>query len=75
VLEILGAIGLVLPVVTGIAPWLVWLAAGCLALLMVSAIIFHVARREWPNIAANAVLGAVAAFVFIGRLALVPFGV
>jgi uncharacterized membrane protein YphA (DoxX/SURF4 family) len=74
VLEVLGAVGLILPAVTRIAPWLVWLAAFGLALVMVSAIIFHVARREWANIVANAVLGAVAAFVFIGRLALAPLG-
>jgi hypothetical protein len=53
---------------------LVWLAAGCLALLMVSAIIFHAARPEWLDIVGNAVLGAVAACVFIGRLVLAPFG-
>jgi hypothetical protein len=47
--------------------------AGCLALLMVAAIIFHVFRSEWANIVVNAVLGAVGVFVFIGRLALVPF--
>ena len=70
----LGAIGLVLPAVTGIATWLVWLAAGSLALLMLAAIVFHIARREWVNIVANAVLGAVAAFVFIGRLVLEPLG-
>jgi uncharacterized membrane protein len=73
VLEVLGALGLILPGVAGIASWLVWLAAGCLTLLMVAAIIFHVVRSEWANIVVNAVLGAVGAFVFIGRLALVPF--
>jgi uncharacterized membrane protein YphA (DoxX/SURF4 family) len=73
VLEVLGAVGLILPALTGIASWLVWLAAGCLALLMVAAIIFHVVRSEWANIVVNAVLGAVGTFVFIGRLALVPF--
>jgi uncharacterized membrane protein YphA (DoxX/SURF4 family) len=73
-LEVLGAMGLVLPALTGITSWLVWLAAGCLALLMLSAIIFHIARREWVNIAANAVLGAVSVFVFIGRLWIEPLG-
>ena len=41
---------------------------------MLAAIVFHVARREWVNIAANAVLGGAAAFMFIGRLMLEPFG-
>src|SRR5436309_149305 len=44
VLEVLGAIGLVLPAVTGVLPWLVPVAAACLALLMAFAVVFH-ARR------------------------------
>ncbi len=71
-LEVLGAVGLILPAVTGIASWLVWLAA--LAVLMVAALIFHLFRSELPNLIPNAVLGAVAAFVFIGRVALAPLG-
>jgi len=38
VLEVLGAIGLVVPAVTGIAPALVPIAAACIAALMVGAI-------------------------------------
>lgn len=73
-LEVLGAIGLVLPAVTGIATWLVPLAAVCFVLLMIFAIIFHARRPgEVPNIAFNAVLGLLAAFVAYGRLVLEPF--
>lgn len=71
VLEILGALGLILPAVTGILPVLVPLSALGLALTMIGAIITHRRRREafLPPV----VLLALAAFVAIGRL-LVPFG-
>ena len=46
VLELLGAVGLVLPPVLGILPVLAPLAATGLALLMVGAIVVHVRRGE-----------------------------
>ena len=39
VLEVLGAVGVVLPAATGVLPWLVPVAAACLALLMASAVV------------------------------------
>ena len=45
-LEVLAAIGLVLPALTGIAPVLVPLAATGVAFIMVGAIITHVRLRE-----------------------------
>lgn len=72
-LEILAAIGLVLPAVTRIQPWLTPLAALCLAVLMVFAIVFHFTRREMPNIVFNAILGLLAAFVAWGRFVAAPF--
>jgi putative oxidoreductase len=71
-LDILGAIGLILPAVTRIQPWLTPLAALCLAVLMVFAIIFHATRREFPNIALNVILGLLAAFVAWGRFIAFP---
>jgi uncharacterized membrane protein len=71
-LEILAAIGLVLPAVTRIQPWLTPLAALCLAVLMVFAIVFHVTRREMPNVVFNAILGLLAAFVAWGRFIASP---
>jgi len=44
--ELLGALGLILPVVTGIAPFLVRVAAACLATLMGGAVATHAMRRE-----------------------------
>jgi uncharacterized membrane protein len=74
ILEILGAIGLILPAVTRIQPWLTPLAALCLAILMVFAIVFHAMRGgEKRNIVLNAILGLLAAFVAWGRFVAVPF--
>jgi uncharacterized membrane protein YphA (DoxX/SURF4 family) len=72
ILELAGAVGLVLPAATHVAPWLTPLAASLLAVLMALAVVFHVARREYPNIATNAVLGILAAAVAYGRYVLVP---
>ena len=44
--EILGAIGLVVPTATGIAPGVTRLAAACLATLMGGAVATHAMRRE-----------------------------
>lgn len=65
--EILGALGLVLPALTGIAPVLTPLAAVGLAVVMVGAIVTHGRRGETPMIAVNAVLLALALFVAWGR--------
>jgi hypothetical protein len=46
VLEVLGAICLVLPALTGILPRLVPTAAAALMLLMVSAVVFHMRRAR-----------------------------
>ena len=74
VLEILGAIGLVLPAATGILPWLTPLAAAMLALLMVFAIAFHARRPgEAQNIVLNVVLGVMSLAVAWGRFVVEPF--
>ena len=74
VLEILGAIGLVLPAATGILPWLTPLAAAMLALLMVFAIAFHARRPgEAQNIVLNVVLGVLSLAVAWGRFVVEPF--
>ncbi len=65
--EVLGALGLVLPAVTGIAPILVPLAAVGLALVMVGAAITHARRGESQMIVVNVVLLLLAAFVAWGR--------
>jgi uncharacterized membrane protein YphA (DoxX/SURF4 family) len=68
--EILGALGLILPVATGIYPWLTLVAAGALALLLVLAILFHARRHEGSEIGAPVLLLLMIAFVAYGRWAL-----
>nr|WP_300149815.1 DoxX family protein [Propionicimonas sp.] len=74
-LEVLAAIGLILPPLVNIAPVLAPLAAVGLVLLMVGAAVTHARRKEPQMIVANLVLLALAAFVAVGRFALAPFGV
>ena len=50
VAEILGAIGLIVPLLTGIQPWLTWLAAAALALVMLLAAAFHLSRQEGSKV-------------------------
>jgi uncharacterized membrane protein YphA (DoxX/SURF4 family) len=71
-LEILGAIGLILPAVTGILPWLTPVAAAGLALTMVGAMITHGRRGEYSGIGVNVVLLVLALFVVYGRFVIVP---
>jgi uncharacterized membrane protein YphA (DoxX/SURF4 family) len=65
--EILGAVGLILPALIGVAPVLVPLAAVGLALVMVGAIIVHARRHETPLITVNVVLLILALIVAWGR--------
>jgi uncharacterized membrane protein len=67
VLELLGAIGVVLPRLLGIAPVLTPLAALGFVGLMIGAFILHVRRDEPQLIVINAVLILLALFVLWGR--------
>lgn len=66
-LEILAAIGLILPAVLDIVPVLVPLAALGLVLMMVGAVVVHVRRKEVPAMAPSVVLLVLAAIVAWGR--------
>lgn len=73
ILEVLGAIGLLLPAATGILPWLTPVAATCLAVLMLFAIVLHARREgEGRNITFNAILGVIAGLVAYGRFVVAP---
>jgi DoxX-like family len=72
-LEVLGAIGLILPALLGIATVLVPLAATGLVLVMVGAAITHARRGETPLIAINVVLLLLAAVVAWGRFGTYAF--
>lgn len=66
ILEILGAIGLILPVLLDILPILTPIAAIGLVLTMIGAAVTHVKRGENQLIAVNVVLGLLAAIVAYG---------
>ena len=70
VLELAGGVGVILPAVSGVQPWLTGVAASGLVLVMAAAIFFHLRRRE--PVAFNAILGAIALFVSVGRLVIQP---
>jgi len=67
VLEVLGALGLVLPAVFDVAPVLVPIAATGLALVMAGAIVVHARRKEPQMVVANVVLLVLAVVVAWGR--------
>jgi uncharacterized membrane protein YphA (DoxX/SURF4 family) len=67
VLEVLAAVGLILPAALDIVPILVPLAALGLVLMMIGAIIVHVRRNEMQTIAPSVVLLLLSAFVAWGR--------
>jgi uncharacterized membrane protein YphA (DoxX/SURF4 family) len=65
--EITGAIGLILPGMTRVLPWLTPLSAGSLAFVVASATVLHVVRAEISAAATTAVLTLLAAFVAYAR--------
>lgn len=66
--ELLGALGLILPLVTGIVPWLTVLAAIGLTLIQLLAIFTeHLPKKEYNILPVNFTLLALAVFVIIGR--------
>jgi uncharacterized membrane protein YphA (DoxX/SURF4 family) len=72
-LEVLAAVGLILPAALGIVPVLVPLAAVGLVLLMVGAAITHARRKESRAIVTNVVLIVLAGVVAWGRFGPYPF--
>lgn len=72
--EVLGAIGLILPALTGIAVVLVPLAATGLALDMAGAFITHARLKQRREMVVTAVLFVFAVFVAWGRFGPYPIG-
>ena len=70
--EVLGALGLILPAATRIQPILTALAADGLATIMLLAAIFHISRGEFGPVGLNVVLLLLAGFVAYGRWKLAP---
>jgi len=66
--ELLGAFGLILPMITGILPWLTPIAAIGLSLIQLLAIFSeHLPKKEYKVIPVNAILLAAAIFIIVGR--------
>ena len=75
VAEVLAAVGLTLPGLTRVLPWLVtWAAAGVM-IVTVSATAFHLTRGETSSAATTLVLFAMAAFVANMRHRVLPIAV
>jgi hypothetical protein len=73
VLELLAAVGLVLPAALGVAPVLVPVTAVCWVLLMVGAMVAHLRSGEARFVVLNLAYLALAAFVAWGRFGPHPF--
>jgi uncharacterized membrane protein len=69
IVEVLGAIGLILPWLTGIAPVLTPLAATGLVIVQVLAAVVHVRRKEAKVLPINTVLLLLALSVAVVRFA------
>lgn len=72
IVEILGALGLILPKLTNIVPQLTIVAAIGFVLVMISAAVLHASLKEYSHISMNIVLLLLAAFIAVGYLAWVP---
>lgn len=72
VVELLGAVGVVLPAATRIMPKLTPLAAAGFVVVMVLGAFTHISHGEYPMIVSNLILGGLAAFVAWGRLKKAP---
>ncbi len=70
--EMLAAVGLILPALTGILPWLTPLAAVGLVLVMIGAAVFHLSRHEHSNVLLTVVLIAICVIVAYGRWSTMP---
>ena len=72
VAEVLAAVGLTLPGVTRILPWLISWAAGGIMIVMISATVFHIMRGEISSAITTAVLLALATYVAYMRWKVMP---
>jgi uncharacterized membrane protein YphA (DoxX/SURF4 family) len=67
IVDLLGALGLVLPMLLHIKPKLTPIAAIGIVVLMIVASIFHISRGEASSIGVNIAFAVIAAFIAWGR--------
>ena len=72
IVDLLGALGLVLPALLRIKPILTPLAAIAIIVLMVCASVFHIVRDEASVIGVNVFFTGIAAFIAWGRFKKAP---
>jgi hypothetical protein len=72
VAEVLAALGLTLPGVVRVLPWLVSAAAAGLIPVMIGATVFHVARGEYGSAVTTCVLLLLVVFVAYARWKVIP---
>ncbi len=72
VAEVLAAIGLTLPGLTRVMPWLVTWAAGGIMIVMVSATVFHIVRGEFSSAAITLLLLVMATYLAYMRHRVMP---
>ena len=72
-LELLAAVGLILPAVLDIAPVMVPVTATCWILLMIGAMITHGRLGQFNLVILNSAYLALAAFIALGRFVIEPF--
>ena len=75
VAEVLAAVGLTLPGLTRILPWLVAWAADGIVIVTISATAYHLMRGEMSSAATTLLLFALASFVAYMRHRVMPIGV
>ena len=72
--EVLAAVGLTLPGLTRIQPWLVSCAAAGIMIVMICATIFHLTRGEVSSAIVTILLLAIATFIAYMRWRIAPIG-
>jgi hypothetical protein len=68
---LLAAVGLIVPSLTGILPWLTPVAAAGLIIVMIGSAVFHLSRHEYANVAIGLVLVVLCVTVAYGRSSVV----
>jgi uncharacterized membrane protein YphA (DoxX/SURF4 family) len=72
ILDIVAGVGLIVPGLLGILPWLTKYVAIGAGLIVLGAFVTHLRRQEWALAAVDVVLALLCVFVWYGRSLLVP---
>ncbi|CAD5273536.1 DoxX family protein [Imperialibacter sp. 75] len=72
ILDLLGGVGIILPSLLRIKPWLTPVTALAMVAQMIGASVFHVMRGEGADIGANIVFALMALFIAWGRWKAAP---